>query len=614
MRIHLLGIPHTATSNEKKYLPCAFTQKVFKAGQIFTHLLGYLVYHYGHEHSTVQCSEHITVTEQEDLDYSYGKLDTTKDHFEYSNTDYCHQTFYKNAEKAIRERAEPGDFLLCYWGIGHWPLVERLQDLQLHVVEPGIGYDATFAPHRIFESYWRMAQEVGAKDARNRVRLELGEKYEEIHNWHPNTYQHYTQPSWTDDVVYNYWDHNDFECKQQKQDYLFFIGRIIWTKGLDIAMHVANYLGMPLKIAGQGWHDFEKEYGFKPFGDYEYVGTVGIEERKELMANAKAVLVPTRYPEPFGGVHAESMFSGTPPITSNLGVFTEVIRQGYNGYRAMYFEDYIEAVKNVDKINPLDCRDWAMDNYTLERAALRYDECFKRILRWENKAGNFWYLPKARPVGVPPESVPTRLDHFSQEMSYEESLEKLKDLGPMRDDGDKYHPGGSIKGGDPYLREEKVWDYCVDTCEPTTLLDIGAGEGHVSQYFKDKGVDVIAFDMDTEAIENAVFPVLQHDLAKAPFESKKVDMIYCSEVLEHIPAVHLPNLTETIKCADAPYCLITFAKPGSLGVGHINLQEEDYWLRYFRELGYTRDEAMTKKIRELAAFPCFQENSVFFIK
>ena len=32
----------------------------------------------------------------------------------------------------------------------------------------------------------------------------------------------------------------------------------------------------------------------------EYVGTVNVQERGELMKNAKAVLVPTSYIEPFG--------------------------------------------------------------------------------------------------------------------------------------------------------------------------------------------------------------------------------------------------------------------------------------------------------------------------
>ena len=37
-------------------------------------------------------------------------------------------------------------------------------------------------------------------------------------------------------------------------------------------------------------------------GDVEYVGEVGLEERAELMAQAKVLLCPTLYVEPFGGV------------------------------------------------------------------------------------------------------------------------------------------------------------------------------------------------------------------------------------------------------------------------------------------------------------------------
>ena len=83
------------------------------------------------------------------------------------------------------------------------------------------------------------------------------------------------------------------------------------------------------------------------------------------MKNAIATFVPSQYLEPFGGVHIESLLSGTPVITSDAGVFPETVQQGFNGFRCNTLGEYVEAGRLVNKLNRKDCYDWATKNFSL---------------------------------------------------------------------------------------------------------------------------------------------------------------------------------------------------------------------------------------------------------
>jgi hypothetical protein len=63
MRFHALGVQHTVTS--KEYVACAFTQKVLKFCSMMVRR-GHTVFHYGHQDSNVECTEHVTVLSRED--------------------------------------------------------------------------------------------------------------------------------------------------------------------------------------------------------------------------------------------------------------------------------------------------------------------------------------------------------------------------------------------------------------------------------------------------------------------------------------------------------------------------------------------------------------------
>jgi glycosyltransferase involved in cell wall biosynthesis len=356
---HVLGLPHTVTN--KEYSACAYTTKARRFCDMMTKR-GHTVYHYGHEDSIVNCTEHITVTTNKDLEIAYGSYDWRKSFFKFDMKDHAYQTFYKNAITEIAKRKTKTDFLLPFWGWGHKPICDAFHP-DIIVVEPGIGYaDGQFAKFRIFESY-AIRSAIGGKEAVAQCKED-----------------------WYHVVIPNYFDPEDFTYSEEKEDYFLFLGRVYPGKGIDIAYQVCDKLGLNLKIAGQGSLE---EHGYKQTDKIQHIGYANTDRRKELMSKAKGFFLPSMFNEPFGGAAMEAMFSGCPIITTDWGVFAEYNLHSITGYRCRTFEQFCWAAKNIDKINPKFCRDWAMANYSTDRVAEMYLEYFQMVM--DVYEGKGWY-------------------------------------------------------------------------------------------------------------------------------------------------------------------------------------------------------------------------------
>jgi glycosyltransferase involved in cell wall biosynthesis len=354
MRFHILGLPHTVTS--KEFNACAYTQKVLKFGKMMTSR-GHEVIHYGHEDSQLECTEHVSVLTNKDLEIAYGNYDWRKNFFKYDQQDHAYKTFYMNAIREVGLRKKKHDFILPFWGSGVKDICDAHQDMI--VVEPGIGYAG---------GHW--------------ARWKIFESYAILHAYKGLNGVGYCNQDWYETVIPNYFDLEDFEYSEEKDDYFLFLGRVFSGKGIEVAVQMTQHLGKKLIVAGQKPDDFAFP------SHVEYIGYADVETRKKLLSKAKALIIASMYIEPFGGVQVESLLSGTPTITTDWGAFVENNVNGLTGYRCRTFADFVKAGQNIDKIKPSDCRKFA-EKFSLENVAPMYEKYFQDVLNVYT--GNGWY-------------------------------------------------------------------------------------------------------------------------------------------------------------------------------------------------------------------------------
>lgn len=143
--------------------------------------------------------------------------------------------------------------------------------------------------------------------------------------------------------------------------------------------------------------------------------------------------------------------------------------------------------------------------------------------------------------------------------------------------------GGNLRHGDTNSITPKLWTYLVDRFAVRSILDVGAGEGYALRFFHQHGVISHGFDGLRQNVDNAKYPIAEHDLKKGPYHYP-CDLSYCVEVVEHIEEKYVDNLMDTL--INSPVVVITHALPGQPGHHHVNNQPKEYWIKKFEKLGY----------------------------
>ncbi len=184
-------------------------------------------------------------------------------------------------------------------------------------------------------------------------------------------------------TVYNGVDTARFAFNPKPANYLFTIGTIGEHKDPGTAVQAALKTGHRLLLAGR-----LRDVGYfnekiKPHLNrrVRYLGEIGLRKKIALYQYARALIFPTIWSEPFGLVMIEAMACGTPVIATRHGAVPEVVRHGETGFVVDTLEEMVEAIKKVDAISRVHCREWVMEKFTIDHMLQGYEAIIHKVLK-----------------------------------------------------------------------------------------------------------------------------------------------------------------------------------------------------------------------------------------
>ena len=190
-------------------------------------------------------------------------------------------------------------------------------------------------------------------------------------------------------------------------DYLAYIGRIIKPKGVHLAiqaLHEYNKIAkqpLKLKIAGKHYAEASKDSYWHTHiepalqdGLIEFVGFIKSDtDKRDFLGNAKALLVPSLFDEPFGIVTLEAFACGTPVIGLDSGALPEIIEDGRTGFivkKVMQSKRLNDtqtatavavAIDKVDSLSREDCRHVYESKFTAKHMAREHERIYGALVQ-----------------------------------------------------------------------------------------------------------------------------------------------------------------------------------------------------------------------------------------
>jgi glycosyltransferase involved in cell wall biosynthesis len=163
---------------------------------------------------------------------------------------------------------------------------------------------------------------------------------------------------------------------------VLWLGRFDPEKGPDLAIEACRQAGLPLVLAGKcnqadEWRYLDEVIRPRLHADVELVVNGERPRTEALLADARALIMPIRWEEPFGMVMIEAMAKGTPVVALRRGAVPEVIEHGRTGIVCDDPAELPEGLHAATKLDPADCVAHVATAFSADRMARRYERVYR---------------------------------------------------------------------------------------------------------------------------------------------------------------------------------------------------------------------------------------------
>lgn len=190
-------------------------------------------------------------------------------------------------------------------------------------------------------------------------------------------------------TVYNGIDISQFKFNETPDEHFVWIARVDKYKGIGNAIQAAEKADATLTMAGRLDYT-QKDYFAKEIKPHlnkkiTFIGEIGGKQKSHFYRNAKALLYPIMWNEPFGLVMIEAMACGTPVIAFDYGSVREVVKDGKTGFVVKTIPEMVRAMKKINTIDRRECRKWVEEKFSITAMVDGYEEVYERILHEKKK-------------------------------------------------------------------------------------------------------------------------------------------------------------------------------------------------------------------------------------
>ena len=135
----------------------------------------------------------------------------------------------------------------------------------------------------------------------------------------------------------------------------------------------------------------------------------------------------------------------------------------------------------------------------------------------------------------------------------------------------------------------------------SSVLDMGCGNAFLIARLAELGKDVGGIDGSMhvlDALPQELLPKIRIADLTRPVRLGSFDLVICTEVAEHIDALHADTLVDSICRNSGGLVFFSAATVGQGGFYHVNEQPHDYWIARFHKRHFEVDHSVTKSLRE----------------